>query len=130
MFSAAKRNAPEPQVGSSTESFADGFEEREEQVGRGIFHHVLRELADVEIERDEVVDGADFAGAQLALKLLAALAAGDGLAPDFRRQAELGRGGFVPAGAALAEVGLRSCRCLSRCSPAAASGALSFSPVG
>ena len=66
--------------------FADGFEEREEKVGRGIFDHALRELADVEIERDEIVDCANFACAQFALKLFAALAAGDGLAPDFRRQ--------------------------------------------
>ena len=54
--------------------------------GRGIFDYVLRELANVEIKRDKVVDGAYFAGAQFALKLFATLAAGDRLAPDFRRQ--------------------------------------------
>ena len=98
--------------------------------GAGIFHHVLRELADVEIERDEVIDGADFAGAKFALELLAALAAGNGLAPDFRGQADLRRGGFVLTGAAFAEIGLRGVDAFLNVVGQRQRGASSLSPVG
>src|SRR5439155_18830880 len=85
--------------------FADTFIESQDQVRPGILYHVLRELAGVKIICDQVVDVANFPRAQLASKFLASLAAINGLAPDFRRQTKLGRGGLVPARAAFTEVG-------------------------
>ena len=52
----------EPQVGSRTVTLLDRVPEGAEQVRAfAVLDHVLGELADVEIERDEIVDLADFA---------------------------------------------------------------------
>ena len=51
--SAANRNAPEPQVGSSIVTCVDDMPERPQQLrALAVLDHVLRELADIEIEGD------------------------------------------------------------------------------
>ena len=85
MLSAANRNAPEPQVGSRTVTLLDGVPEGAQQVRPfAVLDHVLRELADVEIERDQVVDVADLAGGELRLGLPRSAAGGRRLRARFR----------------------------------------------
>ena len=68
----------------------------EKVVGR-FGKQVFDKGTDVEVEGDEVVDVRDFAGGDLAAKLLTALAARDRLAPDFGGQGVFLRGGLVPS---------------------------------
>ena len=72
-----------------------------------VAYHVLRERPDVEVVRDEVVDVLYLALRNLLADFLAALAAGNGLAPDFRGESIFRVGGLVPFGAALAIASLR-----------------------
>ena len=58
---------------------------------------VLRELADVQVEGDEVADVAHLAGCELALDFLVAFAPGDDLSPGFGGQGAGSRRRFVPA---------------------------------
>ena len=70
MLSAAKRKAPEPQVGSRTEYLLDGPVESAEQFRPfGELDHVLRELADIEVEGNQIVDLVNFSGGQFAVAL-------------------------------------------------------------
>ena len=62
-----------------------------------VLDHVLGELADVEVVGDEVVDVMDFAGLELFLEFLAALAAGDYFAPGFGGQGEFRGRRAIPA---------------------------------
>ena len=61
-----------------------------------VFDHVLRELADVEVEGDEVIDVADFAAGEFGLDFLVALAPGDDFAPGLggQRMSSAGAGLF------------------------------------
>ena len=57
MLSAAKRNAPEPQVGSKIETLVIAFPERADEFrSLGSGDDVLCELLDVEVVRYQVVD--------------------------------------------------------------------------
>ena len=104
MLRAAKRKAPEPQVGSRTETLDEGLPEGAHQFGPfAVGDDVLGELFDVEVVGDEVVDRCDLAGLQLGVDLLVAAAAGDVLAPGLGGQGVCVRGRFVPA-AALGDV--------------------------
>ena len=68
MLSAANRNAPEPHGRVEDGHSLRWLPEGAEQVRAfAVLDHVLRELADVEIERDEVVDVCDFAGRRVSL---------------------------------------------------------------
>ena len=108
MLSAAKRNAPEPQVGSRTDiprvaAFAvavEGVPEGAEQFRPlALRDDVLGETLDVEIEGDEVVDVLHFARGEFGPDFLIALATGDDLAPCLRGQRVVVRRGGVPAAA-------------------------------
>ena len=61
-MSAAKMNAPRAAGGVEDGDGADRIPKRHEQVRAfAVLDDILRELAEVEIEGDEVVDFADFA---------------------------------------------------------------------
>ena len=67
MFRAAKRKAPEPQVGSRTRHVLDGIHRRrEEDRCLRSTDHVLGELADIQVLGDEVVDRVYLACRQFA----------------------------------------------------------------
>ena len=87
----------------------DGLPEGHEQVRAfAILDDILRELAEIEIEGDEVVDLADFAGGEFLPDFLVTLPAGDDFAPDFGWQRIFAGRGFVPRLAAFDQVGLGS----------------------
>ena len=70
----------------------DGVPEGAEQFRPfAILNHVLRELADVEIERDEVVDVSDFAGRKFLPDFLVTLAGGRRLRARFRWAGQIRR---------------------------------------
>lgn len=69
-----------------------------EQIGTfAIFYYVLGKLADVEVERYQVVDVVDFAAGQFGPDFLVAFAASNNLAPDFSGQSDFRWRGLVPA---------------------------------
>ena len=108
---AAKRNAPEPQVGSRTVTFSDGvIKSAQEFRPLAIFDHVLRELAYVKVMDDEVVDLNYLAADGLCPHLFVLSRSSYHLPPDFSRQGTVGR---------------RSCSisvlCATSCTPAAIS---------
>src|SRR3954447_11678927 len=51
----------------------------------GLFDDILRELPDIEVQSDQIVDIADFSGDELLPKLFTTLPACYDLAPDFGR---------------------------------------------
>ena len=62
---------------------------------------ILRELAEIEVQGDEVIDFPDFAGGEFFPDFFVTLPPGDDLAPDFGRQGILSGRGLVPFLAAL-----------------------------
>ena len=86
MLSAANRNAPDPQVGSRTVTFSMACQKAQQLRALAVLDYVLRELADVQVESDEVVDVAHLAGGKLGSDLIVAIAPDDDLAPGFGGQ--------------------------------------------
>ena len=75
----------------------DGLPEGAKQVRAfAVLDHILRELANVEIERDEVVDVRALRQRRACSDFLVALAAGDDLAPGLGGQRIFGRSRLVP----------------------------------
>ena len=67
MFSAAKRNAPEPHVGSRTDTSRRGVPKGAQQLRPlALDNDVLGELLDVQVQGDEVIDIVHSAGSQLS----------------------------------------------------------------
>ena len=105
MLSAANRNAPEPQAGSRIVTFSMACQNARSRFGSfAVFDHVLRELADVEVERDQFVDVADFAVCEFLPNLLIALPASDDFAPDFSRQGKFSEARLCSSPAAFGNV--------------------------
>ena len=75
----------------------------DQQVVVGPRQQILGEAAEIEVVRDQVVDGGNSAVGDGLAESGAALEAGDRLAPDFRGQGVVLGGGGVPGGAALAQ---------------------------
>ena len=85
----------------------DGLPESHEQVRAfAVLDDILRELAEIEIEGDEVVDLADFASGEFPPDFLVTLPPGDDLTPDFSGQSVFAGRGFVPRLAPLDQIGL------------------------
>ena len=92
MLSAANRNAPEPQVGIENSDAFDRLPEGAQQIRAfAALDHVLGKLPDIEIERDEIIDLADFARRQFRPDFRIAGAPRHDFAPDLGGQAEVGR---------------------------------------
>mgnify|MGYP003737013363 CR=1 FL=1 len=86
------------------EASGDGDPEGVEQVGTfTAFNDVLHKLADIKVERDQVVDGLDLTTFEFAAHFFIALTTGNGLSPDFGGQSGLGRSRCVPLLAPLKE---------------------------
>ena len=80
----------------------DGLPEGHEEVRAfAALDDILRELAEVEVESDEVVDFPDFARGEVLPDFFVTLSPGDDLAPDFGGQGVLAGRGVVPRLAAL-----------------------------
>jgi len=86
MFSAANRNAPEPQGRIEYCHALDRLPEGAQQVRPfATLDHILGELVDIEIESNELLDLAHVARGQLCPDFGIAGAPRHDLAPDFRR---------------------------------------------
>src|SRR5262249_34297945 len=87
-----------------------------EQIGSfAVFDYILRKLADVEIERDEVVYVAQLSGCKLGFDPLIGLAADYDFAPGLCRKRMRGRRGPAPAFAKLKSQGQAFTNGLMQC---------------